>query len=1096
MSFVLNRATIFPAIGDETQLNVPDLLDFNLENNPDFPLYVYPSADSSGIVEVRMLEFVRATHRVGNIVRKNSQPGEVVAIVANIDALLYAALVVGIMKAGLVPFPISPRNSSPALVHLIRATSTHRILVTQNTLRSVLDGLKAELDSVDPTYELEIEEAPTLQDAFPFLGREVAEDPFTPISPAFSPQDSDKGIYLHSSGSTGFPKPILFTHKIIKDDASLLYIPRMREYFHHSINGALGLPSFHMMGFCFQMLMPLYGLITTGLFTPTVTHPDAVPILGTAETVLEAAKIIKPSCMMSPPTFLASWAHSDHAIEFFRTMRNLSYGGGPIAASVAESLIASGINVSTGYGGTEFGVVTELRLDQSDTWQYFEFKKEVNIRWVPQGDGTFEAQFLTSKAHHLAVENLPDVPGYATSDLFEPHPTIPNLWKIVGRIDDVIIHSSGEKTVPGPIEAIISADPLVCGALVFGRQRDQPGILLEPSPEYSIDVKNEAEVSKFRNAIWPAVEEANRISPAFSKIYKEMILVVDPEKPLPRVGKGTIAKKAALALYEAEIHEIYAAVEMNSGGNSIEPPISWNSLDLETWIVEQISDILSIEPPSVTADLFEIGMDSLSSTMLRLRLVSALRKSDFAAFASAITQNIIYNYPTISQLQEAILSIISNPDGHPEKNKTHEDLIEEMISKYSIGLDEPLQQPALPFDPEKQIVLLTGSTGNLGAQLLASLLAKNTVARVYTLNRPSNKASMYDRHRARFEDKALDVSLLSSPKLVFLAGETSHDDLGLPQDVLNELRQNLTLIIHNAWRLDFNLSLASFESHVKGSRVLIDLARSSRYSSSIRFLFTSSIGSTQAWDARLLGPYPEEVVMDPKYAVGGGYGESKYVTERILATSGLKATSFRIGQVTGGAPNGAWATSDWVPIIVKSSLTIGVLPAAYGVVSWVPMDAVCDAILDIGFNVKLTPMAVNVVHPKPVPWTAVMENIRLALIEEKNLARDALPLVPYQDWIGAVEKQASASDKAGEPTDALAVNMPAVKLLEFYKQQAVVDDALRTRNDESTGTMESVGLTQLVTRNVQRLSEKMRALDPLNSELIRKWVKYWIAAGF
>jgi hypothetical protein len=30
----------------------------------------------------------------------------------------------------------------------------------------------------------------------------------------------------------------------------------------------------------------------------------------------------------------------------------------------------------------------------------------------------------------------------------------------VGRLDDVIIHSSGEKTVPAPIEAIITASPL------------------------------------------------------------------------------------------------------------------------------------------------------------------------------------------------------------------------------------------------------------------------------------------------------------------------------------------------------------------------------------------------------------------------------------------------------------------------------------------------------------------------------------------------------------------------------------------------------------------------------------------------------------
>ncbi|KAJ3756240.1 hypothetical protein EV360DRAFT_48300 [Lentinula raphanica] len=177
MTSVLNRATLFPDLGNESQLNISDLLDFNVKNNPDFPLYVYPSADSSGIVEIKMLEFIRAAHRMGAIVRKNSQPGEVIAIVANVDSLLYIALVIGIVKAGLVPFPISPRNSPPALARLIQATSAHRVLTTHNTLRSVVDGLKAELDSTNPTYEFHVEEAPTLQDAFPFLGREVADDP-------------------------------------------------------------------------------------------------------------------------------------------------------------------------------------------------------------------------------------------------------------------------------------------------------------------------------------------------------------------------------------------------------------------------------------------------------------------------------------------------------------------------------------------------------------------------------------------------------------------------------------------------------------------------------------------------------------------------------------------------------------------------------------------------------------------------------------------------------------------------------------------------------------------------------------------------------
>ncbi|KAJ7636827.1 hypothetical protein FB45DRAFT_1001776 [Roridomyces roridus] len=41
------------------------------------------------------------------------------------------------------------------------------------------------------------------------------------------------------------------------------------------------------------------------------------------------------------------------------------------------------------------------------------------------------------------------------------------------------------------------------------------------------------------------------------------------------------------------------------------------------------------------------------------------------------------------------------------------------------------------------------------------------------------------------------------------------------------------------------------------------------------------------------------------------------------STSGLHATSFRIGQLGGSTQSGAWLTTDWVPSIVKSSLALG-----------------------------------------------------------------------------------------------------------------------------------------------------------------------------
>ena len=40
------------------------------------------------------------------------------------------------------------------------------------------------------------------------------------------------------------------------------------------------------------------------------------------------------------------------------------------------------------------------------------------------------------------------------------------------------------------------------GAIVFGRERDQAGVLIEVKPPFQIDVKDESAVIELRNAIW------------------------------------------------------------------------------------------------------------------------------------------------------------------------------------------------------------------------------------------------------------------------------------------------------------------------------------------------------------------------------------------------------------------------------------------------------------------------------------------------------------------------------------------------------------------------------------------------------------------
>jgi hypothetical protein len=131
----------------------------------------------------------------------------------------------------------------------------------------------------------------------------------------------------------------------------------------------------------------------------------------------------------------------------------------------------------------------------------------------------------TCPTHQVSVENLPDVKGYASSDAFVKHPTVEGLFKMyvvpdapdghaccseslivgvysVGRLDDVLIHSSGEKTVPAPMEILIGSSPLLSGVCMFGRGRSQTGVLVEPRPEYAIDITDDVLVAEFRNKIW------------------------------------------------------------------------------------------------------------------------------------------------------------------------------------------------------------------------------------------------------------------------------------------------------------------------------------------------------------------------------------------------------------------------------------------------------------------------------------------------------------------------------------------------------------------------------------------------------------------
>lgn len=95
--------------------------------------------------------------------------------------------------------------------------------------------------------------------------------------------------------------------------------------------------------------------------------------------------------------------------------------------------------------------------------------------------------------------------------------------------------------------------------------------------------------------------------------------------------------------------------------------------------------------------------------------------------------------------------------------------------------------PPISSKAEEEIVFLTGSTGALGSQLLANLIARSRVVRIYAFNRPHPKRTSRERHEAVFIDKGNDLRLLDSPKVVLVEGDLSVLGFGVNKKLFEDV---------------------------------------------------------------------------------------------------------------------------------------------------------------------------------------------------------------------------------------------------------------------------------------------------------------------
>jgi carbohydrate kinase (thermoresistant glucokinase family) len=632
--------------------------------------------------------------------------------------------------------------------------------------------------------------------------------------------------------------------------------------------------------------------------------------------------------------------------------------------------------------------MTSFRPDGDKAWNYVRVssKLEPYLKWIQQGPNIFECTVLPGWPSKVA-SNRPDG-SYATKDLFEPHPTIEKAWKYVARLDDTIVLVNGEKFNPVMMEGTIRSHKAVTETVVFGAARPYLGILIVPSSATS-----GCSSDQIIDQIWPLIEESNNTAEGYAKISRQMVRVLPNDCRFPRTDKGSIIRQAFYKQFASEIESAYDLAATAHG-------------DLEKYKLPELEDFIrstvakffpQAQDVDRSEDLFSLGLDSMQSILIRTEILKVVDIGN-----SKLGQNVVFEYPSIASLSAHLYGLRT---GIEEERTSIEETMHSFLESYS------------DFKPiNKRIVVLTGTTGSLGAHVLAQLVARDDIKTVHCLVRAGNSKNAARRITQSLLQRKIyhTLSLEYRSKINALASDLSDCHLGLPVATYDAISQNATNVIHCAWAVNFNWGLRSFENDcIAGVHHLINLCLAGPGSTKATFDFCSSVSTV----ARCPTINTPEQVSQFDWAQGMGYAQSKCVAENICVAAaqkaGVKTRVLRVGQIVADTVHGVWNKDEAIPLIMQSALTIGALPKLQESPSWTPVDIIAKAVSEISMS-NADDIVANVTNAKTFSWSKEL----LPALRQAGLEFDE---VEPKEWVKRLRN--STNDVVANPT---------FKLLDFF----------------------------------------------------------------
>ena len=351
-------------------------------------------------------------------------------------------------------------------------------------------------------------------------------------------------------------------------------------------------------------------------------------------------------------------------------------------------------------------------------------------------------------------------------------------------------------------------------------------------------------------------------------------------------------------------------------------------------------ELLPIPPSSPEDDFFDLGGDSLTAQRLALRLTRE--------FGNVVSIRDIADYPTVGQqayLAASRPSAVAVPDaGSAGVTATVRARIEadaqlppEVVSSAAFVSDRAAAPTAAlaPAPGRTRQVLLTGSTGFVGAQLLHDLLTR-TSADVYCLVRAPGASAALDRVMHNLAEYRLWQGDFGG-RIHPVPGDLGRPQLGLDAATYELLGQRVDTVVHCGALVNLVRGYSAHRAaNVTGTVEVLRFAAAFR-GKAVHHISTLSTVADRS--ARTAVPAPEAPV--PLRLPYGGYGQSKWVAERLLdqaAERGMTVTVYRLGEIMPHSRTGVPSRRGLPDLLARACLRVGMCFSSPIVLNYTPVD--------------------------------------------------------------------------------------------------------------------------------------------------------------